>query len=128
MRPKGRLILKMNSIYDVPKIDVLFDDWYTNSVWLWPKTEIAPKYFLRNERTPINSPFDSENSNISLDIVHQKMIAKNLMCPCYNKNAHDEGNSYVKNLYHFYCKCKDDHKHFVHNCKYHRYISKMQSR
>ena len=73
MRPKGKLILRIDSIYNVPKIDDLFDDWYTNSIRLWPKTEKTRKQFLRIERTPINSPPNSsgsENSNISLDTVH----------------------------------------------------------
>ena len=26
LRPKGRLILKLDSVYNVPKIDILFDD------------------------------------------------------------------------------------------------------
>ena len=34
LRPKGRITLKMDSIYSVPKIDSLFDDWYANSVSL----------------------------------------------------------------------------------------------
>ena len=53
MRPKGKLIFKMDSIYNVPKIDVLFDEWYTNSIRLWPKTEKAHKHFLGMERTLI---------------------------------------------------------------------------
>ena len=28
LRPKGTLILKMDSIYNVPKIGILFNDWY----------------------------------------------------------------------------------------------------
>ena len=53
------------------------------------------------------------------------MIAKLLICPSYVQSFHDDGNSYVKRLYHFYCKCKDDHEHFVHTCKYRPYICKM---
>ena len=41
LRPKGRLILKLESVYNVPKIDILFDDCYVNSVRLWPKAEKA---------------------------------------------------------------------------------------
>ena len=62
LRPKGRLILRMDSIYNLPKTDILFNDWYTNSVKLWPKTEKADKQFLRIERTPINSPSESDNT------------------------------------------------------------------
>ena len=60
----------MDNIYNVPKTDVLFDDWYANSIRLWQK---ACKHFLRTERTPINSlpnTSGSENSNIILDTVH----------------------------------------------------------
>ena len=73
LRPKGRLILKMNSVSDVPKIDILFDDWYSNSIRLWPKTNKACKHFLRIERTPPCCPLtdsDSGNDNLSLDTIH----------------------------------------------------------
>ena len=52
----------MDSIYNLPKTDILFNDWYTNSLKLWPKTEKADKQFLRIERTPINSPSESDNT------------------------------------------------------------------
>ena len=32
LRPKGKLVCKIDSVYDVPKIDIIFDDWYINSV------------------------------------------------------------------------------------------------
>ena len=101
LQPKGKLILRMYIIYNVPNIDVLFDDWYRNSIRLLPKTEKARKHFLRIERAPINSPPNSsgsEYSNISLDTVHlkAKMIAKILMCPCFVESFHEEGNNYVK--------------------------------
>ena len=63
----------MDSIYDVPKINILFDDWYSNSVRLWPKTDKARKQFLRTERTPPCSPptdSDSGSDNIILDTIH----------------------------------------------------------
>ena len=41
------------------------------------------------------------------------MIAKIFMCPSYVKNPHDEGNSYVKKLCHFYCKSTNDHDHIL---------------
>ena len=34
LRPNGRHILKMDNIYNVPEIDILFDDWYANSIRL----------------------------------------------------------------------------------------------
>ena len=41
------------------------------------------------------------------------------MCTSYVENFHDKRNGYVKILYHFYCKFKDDHEHFIYSCKYH---------
>ena len=73
LRPKDRVILKMDSVYDVSKIDILFDDWYSNSVRLWPKTDKACKHFLRIERIPLCSPLtdsDSGGDNLSLDTIH----------------------------------------------------------
>ena len=74
LRPKGSLILKTDSIYNVPKIDILFDDWYANSVRLWPKTNKAHKHVLEIERTPPNSPpisfFEESSDNISLGTIH----------------------------------------------------------
>ena len=70
LRLKGKLIWRMDSIYNVPKIDGLFDNWYTNSMKLWPKTEKAREYFLGIERTPINSSNFSGSSGISLDKIH----------------------------------------------------------
>ena len=73
LRPKSRLILKVDSIYDVPKIDTHFCDWYSNSVRLWSKTDTARKPFLRIETTPPCSPptdSDSSSDNISLNTIH----------------------------------------------------------
>ena len=60
----------MNSVYNVPKIDILFDDWYTNSVSLWPKTERARKYFSMIERTPPDRSSSKSYDIISLDTVY----------------------------------------------------------
>ena len=71
LRPKGRIIFKMDSVYDVPQLDIFFDDWYANSVRLWPKTEKARKHFLKIERIPPDTPpIISDDSNFSLDTVH----------------------------------------------------------
>ena len=45
LRPKGRLILKMDCVYDVSNIDIIFNDWYSNSVRFWPKTDKAHNHF-----------------------------------------------------------------------------------
>ena len=92
--------LKMNSIYNVPKICILFVDWYANGIRYWPKTEKARKHFLRLERThpcspPVSSSFE-ESENVSLDTIHWIMLAKVLMCSCYVQGFHEEGNEYVK--------------------------------
>lgn len=34
LRPKGQLILKLDSIHDVPKIDIFFNDWYSTLIVL----------------------------------------------------------------------------------------------
>ena len=71
LRPKVRIIFKMDSIFDVPQLDIFFDDWYANSVRLWSKTEKARKHFLRIERTPPDTlPTVSDDSNFSSDTVH----------------------------------------------------------
>ena len=61
----------MDSVYDVPQLDIFFDDWYGNSFRLWPKTEKARKHFLRIERTPPDTPpIVPGDSDFSLDTVH----------------------------------------------------------
>ena len=71
LRPKGRIIFKMDSVFDVPQLDKFFDDWYANSVRLWPKTEKARKHFLKIERTPPDTPpIVSDDSNFCSDTVH----------------------------------------------------------
>ena len=74
LRPKGRLILKLDSVYNAPKIGILFDDCYVNSVRLCPKAEKTHKHFLQIERTAPNSPpissFENSSDNISLDTIH----------------------------------------------------------
>ena len=70
LRLKGKRISRKDSIYNVPKIDSLFDNWYTNSLRLWPKTEKACEHFLRIERTPIISSNFNGSSSISLDTIH----------------------------------------------------------
>ena len=68
----GKFVLRMDNVYDVPKIEALFDNWCANNTRLWPKTEKAHQYFLKTERTPINSIVNSlsENCSISLDKIH----------------------------------------------------------
>ena len=70
LRPKGGLIYEIDSIYNVPKIDIYFDNWYASSVRLWSETDKARKHFLRIERTPPCSPPISSFDESDADIVH----------------------------------------------------------
>ena len=70
LRPKGRLVYKIDSVYNVPKIDIYFDGWYANSIRLLPKISEARKHFLRIERTPpFSSPISSFDES-DVDTVH----------------------------------------------------------
>ena len=72
MLTNGKFVLGMDSVYDVSNIEALFDNWCTNNMRLWPKTENVDQYFLKTERTHVNSIVNylSENSSISLDMIH----------------------------------------------------------
>ena len=56
LRPSGKLVYKIDDIYNVPRIDIYFDAWYPNSVRLWPKDNSARQHFLMIERIPPTSP------------------------------------------------------------------------
>ena len=45
MRSRGEIILTMDSVYNVPMLNINFDDWYVNSVRLWPKSDKARHCF-----------------------------------------------------------------------------------
>ena len=66
LRPRGKLLYNIDSVYDVPKIDIIFDDWY---VHLWPKDEKVRQHFLMFERTPPVSPQISFSDKSSVDTV-----------------------------------------------------------
>ena len=73
LRPKGQLILKLGNVHDVPKIDIFFNDWYSNSIRLWSETDKAFKHFLRIDRAPPCSPLtdsDSGGGKHSLDTIY----------------------------------------------------------
>lgn len=61
LRPQGRIIFEMDSVSNVPQLDIFFDDWYANSVRLLLKSEKTP---------PDTPPIVSDDSNFSLDAVH----------------------------------------------------------
>ena len=69
LRPRGKLLYNIDSVYDAPKIDIIFDDWYVNSVHLWPKDEKVRQHFLMFERTPPVSPQISFSDKSSVDTV-----------------------------------------------------------
>ena len=56
LRPNGTITYKINEGYDVPKIEIAFEEWYVNSVRLWPKDKKVCEHFLMFERTPPVSP------------------------------------------------------------------------
>ena len=64
----GCVFSKKNKV-EIEVADII-DNWYTNSMKLWPKTEKARKHFLGIERTPINSSKFSGSSDIGLDTIH----------------------------------------------------------
>ena len=37
LRPDGSIIVSIDRRYNVPMFELRFDDWYGNSVCLWPK-------------------------------------------------------------------------------------------
>ena len=67
----------MDSIYNVPKIDIYFDNWYANSVKLRAKTDKAEKHFLGIERTPPCSPPISSFDESDVDTVHKMFFLSN---------------------------------------------------
>ena len=51
LRPEGKITYSIDTIYDVPKIEIAFDGWYVNSVRLRPKSKKIGPHFLILERT-----------------------------------------------------------------------------
>ena len=47
------------------------------------------------------------------------------MYSCYKDYFKAEGNSYIKHIIHFNCKCKEDHEIFVHFCSQHNFRNKI---
>ena len=42
----GTITYKIDEGYDVPKIEIVFEGWYVNSVRLWPKDKKVREHFL----------------------------------------------------------------------------------
>ena len=51
------------------------------------------------------------------------MLVKVLICSCFAEKLHNEGNEYVKKLYHFNCKCNDSHIVYILSCEKHPYVT-----
>ena len=56
LRSKGKITYTVNRMYDVPEIEINFNDWYRASVRLWPKSTKMSSNFLNLQRTPLPSP------------------------------------------------------------------------
>ena len=68
LRPKGRIIFKIDSAYDVPQLDIFL---VIGTLTVLGFGRKARKHFLRIERTPPDTPpIVSDDSNFSLDTVH----------------------------------------------------------
>ena len=49
LRPSGKLVYKVDDIYNLLRVDIYFDGWYPNSVCLWPKDNSARQHYLTIE-------------------------------------------------------------------------------
>lgn len=56
LRPKGKMIYKIDSVYEVPKIGIVFEGWYVQSVSLWSKNKKVRQHFSMFESIPPVSP------------------------------------------------------------------------
>ena len=66
LRLQGATTLSIDRKYNIPIVDIKFDGWYENSVYLWPKHTEQREHFLLLERTPMQtlsvSSFSSDDS------------------------------------------------------------------
>ena len=46
LRPEGKITYSIKTTYDVPRIEFDFNDWYVNSVRLWPASKKFRPHFL----------------------------------------------------------------------------------
>ena len=56
LRLEGKIIVSIDTVYDVPRIEIAFDGWYVNSVRLWPRDKKIRPHFSMLERSPPVSP------------------------------------------------------------------------
>ena len=75
LRPRREIILTMDRVYNVPMLNINFEDWYVISVRLCPKSEKARHCFqCWLERTPPDTRSSNisccSNSSASFDTVH----------------------------------------------------------
>ena len=63
LRPNGTISFSVDRKYNVPVVNISFDEWYENSVHLWPYHTEQKEHFLQLERTPLQTPsIISDNS------------------------------------------------------------------
>ena len=76
LRPSGKLVYKVDDIYNLLRVDIYFDGWYPNSVCLWPKDNSARQHILMIERTPPTCPqlssFEAHEGDVecAVDTIH----------------------------------------------------------
>ena len=70
LRLKGVITLSIDRKYNIPVVDSRFDDWYKNSVRLWPKHTEQREHFLLLERTPLQTLSVSSFDDSGLDAVY----------------------------------------------------------
>ena len=72
LRPESKMTYNINTTYDVPRAEIVFDGWYVNSVRHWPKSKKIRPHFLMLKRTPPVSPqisFSSDDESGIFDTV-----------------------------------------------------------
>ena len=69
LRLEGLINFTISREYNVLLIEIQFEDWFENSVCLWPKDDKARENFLMLERTPPPTPTISSPSDSGIDTV-----------------------------------------------------------
>ena len=69
LMPQRTIIVSLDNKWNIPIIDIDFDEWYENTVWLWPKNNAQRENFWLLERTPLPSPSVSSLDSSGFDTV-----------------------------------------------------------
>ena len=67
LRLEGKITYSIDTVYN--KIKTVFDGWYVNGVYLWPKDKKLRPHVLMLERTPPVSPQISLSDESGIDTV-----------------------------------------------------------